>query len=255
MMFGGEGKDSSLGAQTPEGIEFILFPAGFPVRACAWGIDCVIKGAAIFCLIVTVNIMDQVLGIWFYLIVNFALDWFYHTGFEVFWNGQTPGKKIMGIRVVKDDGSPVDPGASFLRNLLRFADGFLYLYLIGFFSMAVSPGFRRFGDWAGGALVVYTSAVRLNGRFAARARRDSVAWLSLVPAAAPPVRLSYEEKQALLMFARRYPLLGKARADEIALHWAARLRRAENGGAPSDGVPVSPSEYLLGLARTVSGIP
>jgi uncharacterized RDD family membrane protein YckC len=255
MMPGGEEKDSSLGVQTPEGIEFILFPAGFPIRACAWGIDCIIKGTVVFCLVLTAGIMEQVLGIWFYLIANFILDWFYHMGFEVFGNGRTPGKRIMGIQVVKNDGSPVDPGASFLRNILRFADGFLYLYLAGFLSMAASPGFRRFGDWAGGTLVVYTSTVRLNGRTVFRARRDSVSWLALIPAAELPPRLSYEEKQALLMFARRYPLLGKARADEIAALWAARLRQAENNGVPSEAEPVSPSDYLLGLARTISGIP
>jgi uncharacterized RDD family membrane protein YckC len=247
--------DSSLGVETPEGIEFILFPAGFPVRACAWGIDCLIKGVVILGLLITISIMGQVLGLWFYLILNFILDWFYHMGFEVFGNGQTPGKRMMGIRVVRSDGSPVDAGASFLRNLLRFADGFLYLYLIALLSMIVSPGFRRIGDWAGGTLVVYTSRVRLNGRFGFSARRDSVSWLSRLPAASSSGRLSYEEKQALLMFARRYPLLGKARADEIAGPWAARLRLGENGVPPEAGAEeFSASDYLLGLTRTISGI-
>jgi uncharacterized RDD family membrane protein YckC len=250
--------DSSLGVETPEGIEFVLFPAGFPVRACAWGIDCLIKGVVIFGLLITISIMGQVLGLWFYLILNFILDWFYHVGFEVFGNGQTPGKRIMGIRVVRSDGSPVDTGASFLRNLLRFADGFLYLYLIAFITMAASPGFRRLGDWAGGTLVVYTSQVRLNGRFIASARRGSVSWLSLVPAVVVPGRLSYEEKQALLMFARRYPLLGKARADEIAAPWAARLMPGGDGGAGgvhgSASRVGSASDYLLSLARAISGI-
>jgi uncharacterized RDD family membrane protein YckC len=250
--------DSSLRVETPEGIEFVLYPAGFPVRACAWGIDCLIKGVVMFALLVSISVMGQVLGLWFYLILNFILDWFYHVGFEVFGNGQTPGKRIMGIQVVGSNGSPVDTGASFLRNLLRFADGFLYLYLIAFITMAVSPGFRRLGDWAGGTLVVYTSRAALNGRFTGRARGASVSWLALVPAAVVPGRLGYEEKQALLMFARRYPLLGKERADEIAAPWAARLMPGGYvGGGEVHGSGAgagSASDYLLGLARVISGI-
>jgi uncharacterized RDD family membrane protein YckC len=241
------GADSSLGVQTPEGIEFVIFPAGFPIRACAWGIDCLIKGVLVIGLLVTANALHQVLGIWLYLIFNFILDWFYHVGFEVFGNGQTPGKRIMGIRVVRGDGSPVNPGASFLRNLLRFADGFLYLYLIAFLCMAGSTGFRRFGDWAADTLVVYTARNRLSARFTSPAlKQQAIPWLADIPAVVPLRPLDFEEKQGLLMFARRYPLLGKERADEIAKPWAAKLKQGDES--------VSGSEYLLGIAHTLSGI-
>jgi hypothetical protein len=50
------------------------------------------------------------------------------------------------------------------------------------------------------------------------------------------------------MFARRYPLLGKERSDEIARPWAARLR-----SGVSDDAQVSDSEFLLGIAHTISG--
>jgi uncharacterized RDD family membrane protein YckC len=239
--------DSSLGRQTPEGIEFVLFPAGIPIRACAWGIDSLIKGVVFMCLLLLVNILlNRVLGVWLYLVLNFVLDWFYYMSFELFWNGQSPGKRIMGIRVVMSDGSPVNPGASFLRNLLRFADGFLYLYLIAFISMAASPGFRRFGDWAGDTLVIYTAQSRLPGRFTPR----SIPWLAGIPAIIPARPLSYEEKQGLLMFARRYPLLGRERADEIAHPWTAELR----GHDPLDSTEVPDSAYLLGITRTISGV-
>ena len=241
-------KDSSLVVQTPEGIEFVLYPAGLPIRVCAWLIDGFIQGVVLFIILLTFGLLGRTLGGWFFLILMFALDWFYHIAFEVFSRGQSPGKRFMGIRVVRGDGSPVNPGASFLRNLLRFADTFLFLYLIAFICMLVSPGFRRFGDWAADTLVVYTAHARIPGRFTSPVfTRSVMPWLEGVKPAPVPPKLDYEQKQALLMFARRYPLLGKARANEIAGPWAEQLRGADE--APQ----AEASAYLLGIAHTLGG--
>jgi uncharacterized RDD family membrane protein YckC len=243
------GSDSALGVETPEGIEFVLYPAGLLIRACAWGIDALIQGTLTIALVIVTGLAGGILGLWFLLILMFALDWFYHVAFEVFWKGQSPGKRIMGIRVVHSDGSPVSPGSSFLRNLMRFADTFMFLHLIVFVCMAASSGFRRFGDWAGNTLVVYTEKALAPGRFTAPVmRRPVIPWLEDIPAIVPSRQLSYQEKQGLLMFARRYPILGRARADEIARGWASRLR-----GQSSREEGVSDSEYLLGIAHTLVG--
>lgn len=240
--------DSTLGVQTPEGIGFILYPAGFPIRACAWAIDAFIQGIVLLIVLIIAGVLSLTTGMWLSFIIIFAINWFYHLAFEVFNHGQSPGKRIMGIRVVRGDGSPVNPGASFLRNLLRFADTFLSLYHIALFCMLASPGFRRLGDWVADTLVVYTSAT--NSRFISPAlRRSSMPWLAYAPLVSPDQRLNYEEKQAILMFARRYPLLGKARADEIAGIWAGKFR--EGGSGPE----VPDSDYLLGIARAVGGTP
>ena len=248
-------KDSSLVVQTPEGIEFVLYPAGFPIRACAWAIDRFIQGILTFILIVSAAFLGQAMGFWLSLILTFAVDWFYHMAFEVFNRGQSPGKRFMGIRVVRGDGSPVNPGASFLRNLLRFADTFMFLYLIAFVCMLASPAFRRIGDWAADTLVVYTPNARVPGRFTSPVfMRTIMPWLDNIPLVTPSRSLDYEEKQALLMFARRYPLLGKARADEIAGIWADTLRdgapasEADASGAVAE---TSASAYLLGLAHSL----
>jgi len=239
--------DSSLGVQTPEGIEFILYPASFFIRACAWAIDALIQGALLVAILITAEIFMVVLGFWFSLILIFLLDWFYHTAFEVFRQGQSPGKRAMGLRVVHADGSPVNPGASFLRNLLRFADTFMFLYLIAFVCMLVSPAFKRFGDWVADTMVVYVATARSSGRFISPAlRRSGMPWLANVPMVSPSRKLDYEEKQAILSFARRYPILGKARADEIAGIWAPKLRGTESP-------ETSDSEYLLGIAHTLDG--
>jgi uncharacterized RDD family membrane protein YckC len=247
--FDSAGADSSLGVETPEGIEFVLYPAGFLIRACAWGIDALIQGTLTIALAILLELLGDFFGFWILLILMFVLDWFYHVAFEIFRKGQTPGKRIMGIRVVHSDGSPVSPGSSFLRNLMRFADTFMFLYLIVFICMTASSGFRRFGDWAGNTLVVYTEKALSPGRFTAPImRQPGIPWLEDIPALVPSRQLSYQEKQGLLMFARRYPILGKARADEIARGWASRLR-----GQASREDGVSDSEYLLGIAHTLVG--
>jgi uncharacterized RDD family membrane protein YckC len=235
--------DSSLGVLTPEGIEFALFPAGVPIRACAWGIDKLIQWIALFFLFLALGLFGEAGGRWLVLLLIFFIDWFYHCVCEMVFRGQSLGKRIMGIRVVRDDGSPVNPGASFLRNLLRFADTFLFLCPIALICMAASRGFRRLGDWAAGTLVVYTSASL------SPAWRSVDSWLGNFPPplSAPP--LSPGEKQAVLMFARRYPLLGPARADEISRSYVMSL---ESGDWKTGGVP--PSAYLLGLARKIAGV-
>ena len=254
--------DSTLRVQTPEGIEFVLYPAGLPIRACAWAIDNVIQGVLLIGIIITAGVLDRVVGTWILFLLLFILDWFYHMAFEIFFKGQSPGKRFMGIRVVRGDGSPINPGASFLRNLLRFADTFMFLYLIAFICMLASPAFRRFGDWAADTLVVYTAKARAPGRFISPAlNQPGMPWLSQIPMVSPMEKLSYEEKQTLLMFARRYPLLGKARADEIAKIWTEKLQaaHAENYAPESSGderklsADTAASDYLLGIAHTLSG--
>ncbi|MCL2880567.1 MAG: RDD family protein, partial [Treponema sp.] len=183
-----------------------------------------------------------------FLILFFCVDWFYHVICELSFRGQSIGKRIMGIRVVRSDGAPVDPASSFLRNLLRFADTFFFLYHIAFLSMLTGSGFRRLGDRAGGTLVVYTA------KSLAIPRRLKTTLLSQAEMAAPPRTLNAEEKQAILMFARRYPLLGKERANEIAGAYTDCLY-ADNADA-ADGAAAGSSagaERLLGIARKISG--
>ncbi|MCL2793535.1 MAG: RDD family protein [Spirochaetaceae bacterium] len=235
-------KDTSLSVQTPEGIEFILYPAGFLIRACSYLIDLFIQLAFIITAAITLNFLIEIVGTWLWMLILFGVNWFYHVFFEVFFNGQSIGKKILGLRVVRSDGSPVNPGASFLRNLLRFADTFLFLYIIALICMSASSGFRRLGDWTADTLVVYTTTLSY------ASKRLDMSWLSKYEVVTSSQSLSYEEKQTILMFARRFPLMSKARADEIAKNYARTLR-----GEDLANNNCSDSEYLLGIAKKLSG--
>lgn len=67
--------------------------------------------------------------------------------------GMTLGKRMVGIRVVGDDGEHVGLNAAVIRNMLRLVDG-LFFYLVGaLFALSSSRG-RRLGDHIAGTLVV-----------------------------------------------------------------------------------------------------
>jgi uncharacterized RDD family membrane protein YckC len=68
--------------------------------------------------------------------------------------GQTLGKRAMGLRVVRPDGSHADMREIFVRTILRVVDG-LFLYLVGLVAMLLSGQRRqRLGDMAAGTIVV-----------------------------------------------------------------------------------------------------
>jgi len=231
--------DSSFKALTPEGVEFVLFPAGLPARTLAYAIDKIAQWGIIIIASIFINILSIGLGIWLGLIIIFLVDWFYHVICELAFRGMSLGKRITGLRVVKNDGSPVDPSSSFLRNLLRFADTFFFCFPIAFISIAASRGFRRLGDWAGGTLVVYSSTAKSNP---GNLLNSFLEKYNPISAARP---LSQNEKQAILNFARRYPLLGEARANEIASIYAPYLK--------DQTCVLTDAAFLLGVARKLSG--
>jgi uncharacterized RDD family membrane protein YckC len=234
-----QNQDTSVGVLTPEGIEFLLYPAGLLIRAAAYAIDSVVQFFFFLTVIVGIGMLASLTGTWLTMLTWFLIQWFYHVFCEIMFRGQSAGKHILGLRVVQSDGSPVSPGASLLRNLIRFADSFMFLYHIVLLSVSLSPGFRRVGDWAADTLVVYTANAQ------APVRQAGLAWIGRFKKASPGRGLSYEEKQAILSFAGRYPLLGPDRAEELARIYVPSLTAA----APKDGA----AEYLLGIAHTLIG--
>ena len=69
-------------------------------------------------------------GMAFALIAGFLVLWGYYIYFETVWNGQTPGKRQLGLRVIRDGGYPINIYAAIVRNLLRVMDG-MALTVIG----------------------------------------------------------------------------------------------------------------------------
>ena len=88
----------------------------------------------------------------------FFLYFGYFAFFEIIWNGQTPGKRKAGIRVIKDSGRPLTPAESIARNLLRIVDWLPAFYAVGIVSAVLTKENKRLGDLIAGSLVVRESS-------------------------------------------------------------------------------------------------
>jgi uncharacterized RDD family membrane protein YckC len=90
-----------------------------------------------------------------FIFLNFLLIWGYFALFEALWRGQTPGKRIMKLRVIKESGRQITLFESLARNLLRFVDYLPGMYLVGVITMLCNKRNKRLGDFAAGTIVVH----------------------------------------------------------------------------------------------------
>lgn len=90
-----------------------------------------------------------------FVLANFLALTGYFIAFESLWNGQTPGKRLMKLRVLKDSGRSMTVFESMTRNLLRFVDYFPSFYVVGLATMLLNRQNKRLGDLAAGTIVVH----------------------------------------------------------------------------------------------------
>ena len=89
------------------------------------------------------------------ILVFFLINYGYYILFEAIWNGQSPGKRITHIRVIKDSGQPITAIDSVGRNLMRLIDQLPFAYGIGVLCAWISPQSKRLGDYVAGTVVVH----------------------------------------------------------------------------------------------------
>lgn len=89
------------------------------------------------------------------IFMHFLLYWGYFTLFEGLWSGQTPGKRIFKLRVIKDSGRQITLFESAARNLLRVVDALPGFYVVAIISVLVTGEKKRIGDMVAGTLVVH----------------------------------------------------------------------------------------------------
>lgn len=159
--------NEQLSIDAPEHIELTFDLAGIGSRFCATLVDSIIL-TAILCFfslaMYSLNILEYNAGLlaegfkyWIaaaLILIIFALLWGYYIAFELMWNGQSPGKRLLKLRVMKTDGYPITLLESAIRNLVRLIDFLPLFYGVGVITMIVDKKWRRLGDLAAGTLVV-----------------------------------------------------------------------------------------------------
>jgi uncharacterized RDD family membrane protein YckC len=154
--------DDRYTIDTPENIEFAYDIAGIGSRFLAAIIDTLLLGCAEIIIILIVGLTSTAIGLRaagsllaaLGGLLAFAILWGYYIVFELLWNGQSPGKRVIGLRVVREGGRPITFVGSAIRNLIRIVDFLPALYGIGVVVMFVDRRSRRLGDLAAGTLVV-----------------------------------------------------------------------------------------------------
>ena len=225
--------DTVVGAETPEGILLELRPAGLNVRFYAFVVDWMIRLAVMYAAGMVSALMGGI-GTAFWLVLVFALEWFYPVAFELTPSGATPGKKAFGLKVVMDNGLPITPAASMARNLLRVADFLPFGFGFAIVSMLIRPDCKRLGDMAAATLVVHVPRA---------ARRIELENVTPVMPAKP---LAPDHRAAVIAFAARAPKLTAERLDELAA-----LAGTVSGDAGQSGPEVT--RRVLGVAQWVLG--
>jgi uncharacterized RDD family membrane protein YckC len=157
-----------LTIETPEQTVLEFEVAGIGSRFLALAYDTLIQillglGLLVVMLVVAVALPNSAnTGVWFLALIvlsYFLLYFGYFTIFEIIWNGQTPGKKKEGLRVIKDSGRPITPAESVGRNLMRIVDQLPAFYAVGIGSVLLSRQNKRLGDFVAGTIVVHEKSL------------------------------------------------------------------------------------------------
>lgn len=224
--------DRNIDVRTPESIAFSYELAGLGSRFLALVLDMLLQIGVLIALTLGLSLavsrivpadnalppnVEKIAGavaIAIVVTIVFMLFFGYFIIFETFWNGQTPGKRALGIRVVRDGGYPVDFGAALVRNLIRVGEIALGFYALSAVSMLVSQENKRLGDIAAGTIVVRDARLPMPKRFTAEVE----------PRYEPTRYLSGEERALIRRFLERRQVLSPERRRDLAAQLASRVR-------------------------------
>jgi len=156
-----------LTIDTPEQIALEFPLAGVGSRFLAIAFDMMLQAGAIVALLAVALLLRAIggfgvplrgIGMWGIAIL-FAIGFVVYAGyfaiFEAVWSGQTPGKRVVGLRVIEVSGRPITVYMAIIRNLLRLVDQLPGMYALGILSILVTTRQQRIGDLAAGTVVVH----------------------------------------------------------------------------------------------------
>jgi len=163
------------------------------------------------------------------------------------WNGQTPGKRLMRLRVLRDSGYPIGPIDTLIRNLVRLVDFLPMAYGLGVTVMLVDKRSRRLGDLAAGTIVVKERRA-LRATDLLPAESFAVEPISAEPAEAVTHvdRLTPADYSLLREYLLRRERLAPAPRTALARELAGALAARLDAAPPSDGVTAD--AFLMAVA-------
>jgi uncharacterized RDD family membrane protein YckC len=223
----GKQLDTTVEIVTPENIAFRYRVAGPFRRLPAYLIDLAIRifvvvAAGLGALVVFGSIGMGAVAVGAWLAFWFCLEWFYGGLFETFWNGQTPGKHLLGLRVVSTDGQPICGWQAILRNVLRVVDAQpFYFYQLGFWAALMNSRFQRLGDLACRTMVVVEERHGLRDVMRT-GEPDAARLANLIPR---NHHVSRTLGLALAAYVQRRRAFSWGRRQEIARHLGEPMRR------------------------------
>jgi uncharacterized RDD family membrane protein YckC len=151
------GRTHALLIETPEGVSFSLLLAGPVTRFLAWIID-------LFAILAVQYVVQHSLAVTGILGVDvaeaagligyFAISTGYGICLEWLWRGQTPGKRVLRLRVMDVQGLRLEFSQIVIRNLLRVLDLLPLFYMVGGVACLVTRNAQRLGDLAANTIVV-----------------------------------------------------------------------------------------------------
>lgn len=243
--------DQQVEVETPEQIVFSYTIAGVGSRAAAALIDFVICALAVAAMWIAIALTapsggagSAEWGVALAILGTFGVVWGYYVLFEGLRDGQTPGKRRLGLRVVQDGGYSVTLASSVVRNLLRAIDIQPFpLYGVGIVSALLTRTGKRLGDIAAGTIVVHERVAGLApGALGPGALAPAAGLASSGGAAAPEpavALLTDEELSLLERFVARREALDPHRRALLAAQLLARVSErapAEPGLAAEDAL-------------------
>ena len=195
--------DTVRNVYTPEGVALRLPAAGPVPRSLAWVIDTAIRWGILTVVSMLCALFGKA-GYGLYLLAYFVVFWGYPILCELLFDGQTPGKRALELRVIADDGAPVGWLASITRNLLRTVDFLPVGYGVGLFASFADPWGRRLGDMVAKTMVIHAP----RDRQSLRPPQEG--------AQAPLQPLQPQEQAAVIAFSERAARLTQERREELA---------------------------------------
>lgn len=237
--------------ETPERVALRLELAGLGARAFAYLVDVLL----VFLLWVLALVLYSIAGdllrqiqalSWAgqLLAVGAVLlsGWGWDVAWEVAAGGRTPGKRALGIRVVRMDGAPVGVVESLARNVLRAVEVPLG-YAPGVLAIALGSRRQRLGDLVAGTLVVRERRVDLS-RYALAGPGDLDPRFAFLRGRASAL-LAADEFERLVDFLARRPALAPEARARVAARLAAALARRASASLPPSSSPRAPSRSSL----------